>query len=108
MMFPKSIIRKMTEETTHCKLVAKKDGIYTVYVFREDSGKLRMCTKLPNWGPYDLKIGDKGYLTTQFFKSGEKFFDRETESERVISFTNLYFKEFVYDNPTTNSDQVLL
>lgn len=97
----------MTEETTHGELVAKRDGLYTVYVFRSDSGKLIMCTKLPNWGPYDLKVGETGYLTTQFFKAGEKVFDREHNSERVINFTNMYFKEFVSDNPT-NSEQVLL
>lgn len=88
----------MTEETAHGTLVAKRDGLYTVYVFRLDDGKLQMCTKLPNWGPYDITIGQKGFLTTQFFEAGEMFYDRNTDTERKVQYTNVYFKEFVPDN----------
>lgn len=89
----------MTEETIHGKLVAKKSGIYTVYVFQADTGKYYMCTMLPNWGAeYNLEKGDSGFVTIQYFTAGESYYERESGEEKVIRHTNAYFKEFVFDN----------
>ncbi|MDO4465551.1 MAG: hypothetical protein Q4C49_00875 [Bacillota bacterium] len=96
----------MIEETNHGTLVAKKDGIYTIYVFQKDNSEYLMCTKLPNWGPYPLKIGDSGFITTQYFTAGEVFYDRNSNTERTIQYTNLYFKEFIPDAEKTQ--EVLL
>ena len=51
------------EETIHCELVGKREGLYTVYVFRKDTGHLIMCTKLPNWGPMQINLKETGFLT---------------------------------------------
>lgn len=81
--------------------------MYTVYVFLNDTGDLRMCTKLPNWGvEYNLHIGDTGYVTLQTFIAGEEFYDRETDKKSIIRFTNVYFKEFIKDNNKT--EQIIL
>lgn len=95
----------MTEETNHGKLVALKQGIYTVYVFQLDDSSYIMCTKLPNWGDYNLNIGDSGYITTQSYMAGETYFDRKTESPQFIMYTNVYFKEFIKD---INSKDIIL
>jgi len=77
-----------------------------VYVFQNDTGDLRMCTKLPNWGSeYSLHIGDAGYVTLQTFIAGETFYDRTTDQNSTIKFTNVYFKEFIKDNKT---EQIVL
>ena len=88
----------MSEETQHGVLVAKRNGIYTVYVFKLDNGEYIMCTKLPNWGTYDININDSGFITTQFFKAGEQYYNRDTESFQLIQYTNMYFKDFIKDN----------
>jgi hypothetical protein len=65
-----------------------------------------MCTKLPNWGSeYSLRIGDVGYVTLQTFIAGETFYDRTTDQNSTIKFTNVYFKEFIKDNKT---EQIVL
>ena len=83
--------------TTHATLITLKSGIYTVYVFQQDTGEYLMCTKLPNWGAYDINIGDSGFLTYEFANAGEEYFDRETGEKRIYKFTNIYFKDFIKD-----------
>lgn len=61
-----------------------------------------MCTKLPNWGAkYNLSIGDSGFLTLQEFQAGENYYDRNTGQTKTISFSNVYFKEFIKDKQTS-------
>lgn len=84
-------------ETIHGKLIAKRNGIYTVYVFEKDNQEYIMCTKLPNWGDYNILIGDSGFLTIEYVIAGDKYFDRETESERIYKYSNVYFKDFIKD-----------
>jgi len=97
----------MIETTVHAKLIAKKDGIYTVYVFQENNEKLHMCTKLPNWGlEYNLRLGDEGFVTMQYVTAGEQFYNRLTNETSTIKFTNNYFKEFIKDNP--QFDKIIL
>lgn len=92
--------------TIHCKLLAKKSGIYTVYVFQEDNGNLCMCTQLPNWGVYNININDTGFLTYETAIAGEKYFERESQVEKTYQFTNIYFKDFIKDNK--NQEQIIL
>lgn len=87
----------MTEETFHGKLVAKRTGRYTVYVFQTDDKQYKMCTKLPNWGIYNINIDDTGFVTTQDFVAGEQYFNRNTNTTETARFTNVYFKEFIPD-----------
>lgn len=88
-------------KTTHSKLIAKKSGIYTVFVFQEDDGNLIMCTKLPNWGPINIGIGDSGFLTYDTIIAGEKYYDRKTGKETIYKFSNIYFQDFLKDDVKT-------
>lgn len=92
----------MTEETIHGKVVAKRKGLYTVYVFQIDDNSYRMCTLLPHWGnEYDLEIGETGFLTIQSYIAGEKYYNRHANKEELIQFTNVYLKEFIKDKIKT-------
>lgn len=87
----------MTEETFHGALVQKKEGMYTIYVFQKDNGEYLMCTKLPNWGPYIINIGDSGFFTVDYVTAGEEYFDRLSGETVKYMFSNIYFKEFIKD-----------
>jgi len=93
--------------TTHAKLVAVKSGIYTIYVFQQDNDEYIMCTKLPNWGAYNINIGDSGFLTYEFANAGEEYFERDTGEKRIYKFTNIYFKDFIKDGKE-NEDKIIL
>lgn len=88
----------MTTKTLHGKLVAKKDGLYTVYVFQLDNKEYIMCTKLPNWGGFQIQLDDTGFVTVEEAYQGEEYIDRITQEKRNYSFSNIYFKDFVKDN----------
>lgn len=85
------------DETYHVKLIQKKEGIYTIYVFQKDNGEYIMCTKLPNWGVYNIQKGDKGYLTITNAHAGEKYYERTTGNEKIYQFDQCYFKEYIPD-----------
>lgn len=87
----------MTTETHHVVLVQKKEGLYTVYVFQKDNQEYLMCTKLPNWGVYNINRGDSGFVTVEFVESGDKYLDRETNTIKIYKFDQCYFKEFIPD-----------
>lgn len=87
----------MTENTQHGKIVAKRDGIYTIYVFQLDTQEYLMVTKLPNWGIYNLNIGDSGFITYQTAQAGETYYNRKTNSYQTYQYTGVYFKEFIKD-----------
>ena len=81
--------------------------MYTVFVFQNEDGSYRMCTKLPNWGEeYNLSVGDEGFVTMQSYIAGEQFYNRKTDKNEIIKFTNVYFKEFIKDNK--NIEKIIL
>lgn len=90
----------MITKTVHGKLVAKKEGLYTIYVFQIDNNEYIMCTKLPNWSISNLHLNDTGFITIEEVQQGEEYIDRITQSKKVYNFSNIYFKEFVKDNKT--------
>ena len=97
----------MTEKIIHATLIAKREGMYTTYVFQEDNGTLQMCTKLPNWGSeYSLKIGDSGFLKLEQCLAGELFYNRFTDKNEKIKFSNVYFKEFIKD--ISKTEEIIL
>ena len=56
----------VTEYIKKVKLIAIRDGQYTVYVFQEvDTSEYIMCTRLPNWRVPDLELGTIGFLQYQ-------------------------------------------
>ena len=87
----------MIEETFHGMLVQKKEGMYTLFVFQKDNNEYIMCTKLPNWGPYIINVGDSGFVTVDTVSAGEEYYDRESGETVKYMFSNIYFKEFIKD-----------
>ena len=67
-------------ETVKGKLVAKKVGIYLVYVFELGIDKYIMCTQLPNWDISQITIGDIGYITYEDAIAGDKYFDPKQDN----------------------------
>lgn len=94
-------------DTIHAKVLALKAGIYTIYVFQKDNGELLMCTKLPNWGAYNINIGDSGFLTYEIANAGDSYYDRETGNNIIYKFTNIYFKDFIKDDIKTEEKIIL-
>jgi len=84
-------------ETVKGKLVAKKVGIYLVYVFELGIDKYIMCTQLPNWDISQITIGDIGYITYEDAIAGDKYFDPKTGQFNIYNFTNTYIRDFVKD-----------
>jgi len=87
----------MNDETLHVTLIQKQEGIYTIYVFKKDSGEYIMCTKLPNWGVYNINPGDSGFLTVTYAIAGQEYYERSTNQKKTYRFDQIYFKEFVKD-----------
>ena len=88
----------MNEIAINATLVAKKLGLYTVYVFRNlDSNEYLMCTKLPNWDSNDISIGTSGFLTYENAVAGEKYFNPKSQTFGVYNYTKMYFKNFIED-----------
>ena len=88
----------MNEIAIRVMLVAKKSGIFTVYVFKNlDTSEYIMCTKLPNWDFGDIDIGKSGFLTYENAIAGEKYFNPKNQSFEVYNYTKMYFKNFIED-----------
>lgn len=92
------------DETYYGKVIAKKEGLYTLYVFQVDS-KYIMCTKLPNWS-INIDIDDIGYFTIEEVTAGDKYFDPETNTEKVYQYSNVYLKNFIKEN--INKEHILV
>lgn len=91
----------MIEKTYHGKVVAKKDGIYSVYVFQLDDNSYDMCTVLPNWGEeYKLSVGDSGFVTANEVRAGEPYYDRHTGETKTYQYSKVYLQEFIKDQVT--------
>lgn len=88
----------MKTKTIKGKLVAKKDGIYTIYVFELENNEFVMCTKLPNWDVSPISIGDEGYVTFEEAVAGENYFNPKTENYHIYNYTNVYFKNFLKED----------
>lgn len=85
------------------QLVARKDGIYSTYVFKLlDDNSYIMCTKLPNWDCPDIKINSIGFLTYEEAIAGEKYYIPETDEYGTYKYTNVYFKNFLEDVEQNN------
>ena len=86
-------------------LLAKKSGMFTVYVFKNlDTSEYVMCTKLPNWDFGDLSIGSIGFLTYENAIAGEKYFNPRTQTYGIYNYTKMYFKNFIEDNPNNTEE----
>lgn len=94
------------DSTIRAKLLTKKEGLYTLYVFQDlDTGAYIMCTKLPNWGQRKLEVNSTGFLTLDYVVAGEPYFDRNNQKGKVYNYTQIYFKEFI---PETIKEDITL
>ena len=95
----------MNEIAINATLVAKKLGLYTVYVFKNlDNHEYIMCTKLPNWDFGDITIGTSGFLTYENAIAGEKYFNPKTQTHEIYNYTKMYFKNFIEDMPVNKEE----
>ena len=77
------------------KLVAKKEGMYTIYVFQNlQNNEYIMCTKLPNWDFGNISLGERGFLTYENAIAGQSYYNPKTEQFNIYNYTKLYFKKF--------------
>lgn len=88
--------------TIHGKLVAKQDGIYINYVFKnldEDEKSLYKyitVTQCPNWQNVEvLKIGDEGYVTFEYAEAGNEYLEANTNQVKQFKYTAFYFMNFI-------------
>jgi hypothetical protein len=99
----------MLDKVIRVKLQAIKEGVYTMYVFKnlEDSNYI-MCTRLPNWQTPDISIGDVGFLNYQVVKAGEEYYNPITEEQIKYSYSNIYFINFVRESEIINNNSIII
>ncbi len=96
----------MVEEV---KLLAIRDGAYTMYVFQIiSSGEFIMCTKPPNWDTPNIAIGEIGFLKYESVKAGETYYNPTTETDVKYKYTNMYFTNFVKKSEITKENNIIL
>jgi len=88
--------------TILAELVAKRDGQYTDYVFKNldepDNSWDRYIkvTRLPNWECYEkMEIGIRGYLTFEPVEAGSQYFDSHSSEYNLYRYSGIYFISFV-------------
>ena len=95
----------MNEIAIKAILIAKKSGLFTVYVFKNlDTSEYIMCTKLPNWDFGDIDIGTSGFLSYENAIAGEKYFNPKTQTHEIYNYTKMYFKNFIEDIPVNKEE----
>lgn len=97
------------DRITEAKLLAVREGVYTLYVFKDSiNNTFIMCTRLPNWQIPDVTIGDEGFLQYQTVKAGEEYFDVTTGEKNTFKYTNVYFINFVKKSEDINKETIIL
>lgn len=90
------------------ELVAKKDGDYTTYVFKNlDIYEYIMCTRLPNWQTVEVEIGDKGFVEYEIVNAGDTYFSSSLGEFKRYVYSNVYFINFVHENKNTK-DKIII
>ena len=98
----------MVELVLPAKLVATREGKYTMYVFKNaETNEFIMCTKLPNWNTPEVFIGDVGFLQIEVVKAGEEYFDVNILEKSTYLYSNIYFKNFINKTDAINSEIIL-
>jgi len=97
-------------KSAKAQLVAKKDGIYTTYVFKliEEKNQYIMCTVLPNWDCTYIALNSIGFLTFEKANAGEKYYIPTTETYGIYKYSNTYFKEFLEIPEIQEQEQILI
>lgn len=99
----------MIELTKEVTLVAKRDGTYTNYVFKDNnSSEYIFCTRLPNWQIPEIEIEDIGYLQYQIVEAGNSYVDPDTGEIILYRYNNSYLKNFVKKSDTFKNKEIIL
>ena len=92
----------ITRYTVYCQLVAKRESLYTEYVFKnldepEDSwDRYITVTRRPNWQcPVEMKIGVKGYLEFEPITAGDLYYNSSTKNVEAYKYPAYYFTNFI-------------
>lgn len=91
------------------KLLAVREGTYTVYVFQNIETKYYiMCTRLPNWQVPSITIGDIGFLEYNSVKAGETYYNPQTQKDETYNYTNVYFINFIHRTDILQNNEIIL
>lgn len=99
------------EEVIFSKLIAIKEGRYTIYVFKNlDSEKNNyiMCTRLPNWKCPEVFLNDTGYLQTLTVEAGKEYFNVQTNKIEKYQYSNIYFKNFMKESIEVKNNEIII
>ena len=86
----------MKEQVIRACLVAKKDTIYQLLVFKNlDTNEYIMCTKLPNWDIPEIPLKSKGFISIQETQAGENYYNRKQDTKSTYQYSGVYLTNFV-------------
>ena len=95
--------------TKHVKLLATRQGNYTMYVFQDlDDNEFIMCTRLPNWQTPEIEIGSEGWLQYNMVKAGDKYYHPDTDTYIKYDYTNSYYVNFVHKSEKIKNDSIII
>jgi len=84
------------ESCIKARLVAKKTGIYTVYVFEDlQNASYIMCTRCPNWVTNEIDLFQEGFLTYKYVVAGKDTWIDKDRNFQSYQYTANYFMDFV-------------
>lgn len=99
----------MTEQINKVKLLAIREGKYTIYVFQNlDIPGYIMCTRLPNWQVPLININDVGFLKYQTVIAGEEYFDVQSQKNIKYNYSNIYFINFIDEKELIKNTELIL
>lgn len=99
----------MNKNVAEVKLLAIRDGTYTIYVFQNIStNEYIMCTRLPNWQTPNIQIGDIGFLEYEIVKAGEFYYDPIKQTDSQYLYSNIYFINFVLKTNILKNNEIIL
>ena len=99
----------MLNVTREVKLVAKRSGTYTNYVFKDQqSNEYIFCTRLPNWQVPEIEIEDIGYLHYQIVDAGDNYIVPDTGEIISYRYNNSYLINFVKKSEIIKNKEIIL
>lgn len=99
----------MGNKIDHVRLLAVREGTYTVYVFQIiESKEYIMCTRLPNWQVPDVSIGNIGFLEYQYVQAGESYYNPQLDKTVAYLYSNVYFINFIQQTDIIINQEIIL
>lgn len=99
----------MVELIDEVKLMAVREGNYTMYVFQTIiTKKFIMCTRMPNWQVPSVNIHDVGFLQYRIVKAGDEYYDPNLEKPIKYLYSNVYFMNFVIKSTVLHNNNEII